>query len=398
MKILKNLLIFIIFSFLVYIFISLNDSKLLLNNFTSILYSKNNKIVYSTKDRLMLLDLDTNKELVLPIKDLNIKILGNIENNIFYIKDDRLYSTLDLNNSLDIKDIISVDIFNQFIKINKNGKFGILNNSLKEVVPCKFDNVLLGDSLFLVNKEGKFGYLDLNGNEKIPFEYDNAMIDKNGTMIVSKEKKAGVIDFNNNIVIDFDYNYLIYNSGIALARTNKEFYKVEKEKRKNLDISWLGINNDKTLFYEKNSKFGLMSLNGIKITENIYDEILQNNIESIVVNRNNQFGLINQKGEEITEINYEFLYPVKNYFFLGLYNNSSEEILINSKGKEIMKLKNYKDIIELSKNYFILFKNNEQIIYFENGKKIDNIDEIISLQNNYLLYRNNQKIKKLKLI
>ena len=140
-----------------------------------------------------------------------------------------------------------------------------------------------------------------------------------------------------------------------------------------------------------------MSLDGNKLTDNIYDEILQKNIDAIIVKKDEKYGLINQEGKELTNLKYDYLYPLNDYFFLGLLENTTEEILINSKGKEIMKISTYKELKELSQNYLILTDIKNKAIYFRNGKKIDYFDEILIIQKDYLIYEYKGKIKKLKL-
>ena len=398
MKKIRIIFLLILFGILFFLYKSQKNFQIKqLKNVEKILYSKDNQIVYSFDNNTFLFNLANNKSIKFPIKSSDSKVIGIYEENIFFVKNTKLYSTANLKKNYSLDKIEDLEILDKFIKIKKNGKFGILNSNLEEIIPIQYENILKGEKLFLAKKNNKFGYINFQGKEQIPFEYDYATLDKSESMIVSKNKRAGVIDLNNKIIISFNYNYLIYNNHIALARDGQKFFLVKNNAPFELDISWLGLNNDKTIFYEKDKKFGLMSLDGNKLTDNIYDEILQKNIDAIIVKKDEKYGLINQEGKELTNLKYDYLYPLNDYFFLGLLENTTEEILINSKGKEIMKISTYKELKELSQNYLILTDIKNKAIYFRNGKKIDYFDEILIIQKDYLIYEYKGKIKKLKL-
>ena len=398
MKKIRIIFLLILFGILFFLYKSQKNFQIKqLKNVEKILYSKDNQIVYSFDNNTFLFNLANNKSIKFPIKSSDSKVIGIYEENIFFVKNTKLYSTANLKKNYSLDKIEDLEILDKFIKIKKNGKFGILNSNLEEIIPIQYENILKGEKLFLAKKNNKFGYINFQGKEQIPFEYDYATLDKSESMIVSKNNRAGVIDLNNKIIISFNYNYLIYNNHIALARDGQKFFLVKNNAPFELDISWLGLNNDKTIFYEKDKKFGLMSLDGNKLTDNIYDEILQKNIDAIIVKKDEKYGLINQEGKELTNLKYDYLYPLNDYFFLGLLENTTEEILINSKGKEIMKISTYKELKELSQNYLILTDIKNKAIYFRNGKKIDYFDEILIIQKDYLIYEYKGKIKKLKL-
>ena len=57
--------------------------------------------------------------------------------------------------------------------MKKDGKWGYIDKTGKEVVPCQYDNALgFSDGLAVVEKGGKCGYIDKTGKEVIPCKYD----------------------------------------------------------------------------------------------------------------------------------------------------------------------------------------------------------------------------------
>lgn len=54
----------------------------------------------------------------------------------------------------------------------RDGKWGFIDTSGREVVPCKYDAVNdFHEGLALVKLDGKFGYIDKTGCEVIPLQY-----------------------------------------------------------------------------------------------------------------------------------------------------------------------------------------------------------------------------------
>lgn len=89
-----------------------------------------------------------------------------------------------------------------FYKIARNGKWGIINDELREVVPLKYDFVCQRDSYghFLVRhdegRDMKFGLVNKHGVELLPPIYDTITLNDNGTYIVRREEEEFVMDKN----------------------------------------------------------------------------------------------------------------------------------------------------------------------------------------------------------
>lgn len=65
----------------------------------------------------------------------------------------------------------------ELTRIQRDGKFGFIDNVGKMVVPCQWDMIgYFQEGLAQVRYDGKFGYIDETGIEVIPCQWDEIEI------------------------------------------------------------------------------------------------------------------------------------------------------------------------------------------------------------------------------
>ncbi len=95
----------------------------------------------------------------------------------------------------------------QFIKINKNGKWGFATREGKEVIAPEYDEVFLfHEDCCCVELGDKFGFINREGEVIIPIIYDCALSFSEGYACVFKGEHCGYVDKDNNVVVDFEYD------------------------------------------------------------------------------------------------------------------------------------------------------------------------------------------------
>ena len=58
-------------------------------------------------------------------------------------------------------------------KVCHKGKWGYIDKTGREVIPCKYDDAFnFCEDLAKVKKSGKYGFIDKTGREVVPFIYD----------------------------------------------------------------------------------------------------------------------------------------------------------------------------------------------------------------------------------
>ncbi len=349
-------------------------------------------VITKSKDGMKLNDYFNNK---------NFFIETNEVQKIFVLKEN--YELLQLQNKIYLKKFDEIKLKKGVLgtkvgtnyMFKENDKFGILDENLNVLANPVYDGLFKGEksNLLLAKENDKFGYLNFDGTIIIPFEYEMGASEKNGLMVVKKDNKIGVINQKNKTVIDFNYDGIYYyNPTKFVAIRNKEYFLIDilAENIEKIDASWMGVQKDKKLFYEKDEKFGIFDFKKGDITGNIYDQLSQDYYELIIAMKDNKYGLISNDGEVKLPFTYDYILPVgKNYFKAGNDSNSYLS-LINSKGKIISK-QNYDDFIELNKNNIIGINNEELTLINNNGKELKQLDSIIKFNDKVLLYKKNGK-------
>lgn len=321
----------------------------------------------------------------------NIQIVKVLDNKkIVYLKNGEIY--LNDKKKSNLNNIKNISFRDDLFIINSNEKYGVLNTDLETIIPFDYDFVEKGQQLFLAKKDNKMGYIDNKNNIVIPFEYEIATLDENKNFIALKNNQTGVTNLKNNTLIEFKYDNFIRFSNKFIGYKDKAFHLLDEKLNKKLDATWLGFPSKDTIFYEKNGKFGLLDINGNKITENIYDELGQQNVKAIIFKKDNKYGLINQKGKIIYKNIADYIVPLSKYFFtIGIDGEDSENI-VNSNGNTILKNENFIEIFEINENYLLAQTLDDFTLFDKNGTKLLTIKEIIFFNNSIIIYKKDNQI------
>lgn len=101
---------------------------------------------------------------------------------------------------------------------HKNGKFGLMDKSFREVIPAKYNQTSFYDNgLFVVEYDGKWGAVNRNDKTIIPFEYETlGYLDDAGMILATKASLSGFIDQSGKVIIPLTfYNLFPYQENFA---------------------------------------------------------------------------------------------------------------------------------------------------------------------------------------
>jgi len=118
------------------------------------------------------------------------------------------------------------DVSEETISVTKNGKYGFLDLSGKEIIPFIYDDAnSFHEGFASVCKNGKWGYIDKTGNEAISPNFDTVISFHNGLAKVSANGKWGLIDKAGTIILPIEYDSVMENEngGYTANRDNKAF-------------------------------------------------------------------------------------------------------------------------------------------------------------------------------
>ena len=93
--------------------------------------------------------------------------------------------------------------------VKLNGKYGFIDKTGKEIIPCKYNWVeSFSDGMAFISIDGKWGYVDKKGKEIYLSGYspDSRVVFSEGLLLVTKYNRCGYIDKTGNEVIPCIYN------------------------------------------------------------------------------------------------------------------------------------------------------------------------------------------------
>ena len=241
--------------------------------------------------------------------------------------------------------VVALIIGVSYYFINKNGK---------KYEIAKIENY----NYFVLKENNLYGVIDGNGNTIIPVNYDSIKI-------VNKKKAVFVCYKNNTTQILNEKNQQILEN----------YQNVEPIRLKNITSDLM---YEKTVFkYQKDGKYGLVSIDGKKITDAKYESIegLPYKEGELIAKINGKLGVINIKGNKLVNFEYDKIeadgYYTDNdsYKYAGyIVSNTTTEGYrfgyINYKGKLILK----PEYNQLSREVDINDNENAYIICAKNGQ------------------------------
>lgn len=184
--------------------------------------------------------------------------------------------------------------------------------------------------------------------------------------VVFKGKKAGVVDKKGNIVIPIEYYniaipdyskdiFFCYKDNIDFKILNKDRNEVLKDIHNIEPINTSGLDtkaNMKLLKYKENDKYGLINLDGKRLTKPIYDSVesFDGDNEKYKIVLNGKVGLLDERGKMFIRPQYSEIKTANKYqaffgrkdagYILTSINETGEKYgFANDKGRVLIKPK-----------------------------------------------------------
>ena len=301
-------------------------------------------------------------------------VIPNVDKIIHFNKKGKKVNEIEINENLSLKGIAvalritSSGIYYPFLNdhfegraifIDKNGKYGIVDEKLKIIENAKYEFIedfYLGYARYKL--ENKWGLINLNGKILINNEFDQLSRYSNGFARYTNNSKEGFINRNGEMVIGpiFDFVSNFHNS---YART------------------------------KKNGKYGLIDTTGRIVIPNIYDKIIELDIKKETyyqVKKDKLLGLLDNNGELILPFEYNEIFNIeyKDTSFLIAEKNNKQG-LFDLLGNEIIPCE-FDEIKGFCNNKFALKINNKW--YLNNFYQPINLNED-ETYDNVLFFDNN---------
>lgn len=275
--------------------------------------------------------------------------------------------------------------------------------------------LIIGISIYINNKKYEYDIVEIS-NEEIQYyklEQDGkyGVIDKEGNVVI--EPKYVLLDIPNPtrdlFVVQNEGNT---NSHLIDKNGNEMYSQYESIEAININTISSNIPYEKTVLkYKENGLYGIIDLDGKKITDSIYDEISSIDYKEgcLKVKVEGKYGIINIKGTEIVKPEYDLVLADGYYDEESKYENAGFILRIktddgyrfgyaNKKGKIILEplYNEINRITELEgKDIYLITSNNGRYGLIKNGKEVlkNEYTEISFYLSNNLLIVEKDKVK-----
>lgn len=241
--------------------------------------------------------------------------------------------------------------------------------------------------------------------------------------LLNVEDKMGIIDTKGNIVVEPTYEHIVIPNPqkAVFVCENGDETTILNDKNKKLfeeysKVSALQVNGTvsnmpyekSVLKYEQDGKYGLISLEGKKITKPIYDDIesLTNKEAEFLVKLNGKCGVINKKGAIIIKPEYDNIqadgfftnedkYRLSGYITSNKTQDGYRYGYIDCELKQLLNTEynNLQRVIEVQdkKDIYLIASKNGQVGLIKNDKTIIKFDyqDIEYSENNLFLVQRN---------
>lgn len=263
---------------------------------------------------------------------------------------------------------------------------------MKKVVVGICIIVIIGIVIFVASRMQSTKIFELDYPEELIYQY----------FVMYSGENAGVIDRSGKLLVEAKYQDIYIpnqSKDVFIAYMDDDNYKILNRNEEEIfkdysEVACLETSEPTELVFEKNvlrykedNMYGLIDLEGNKITDAIYEKVssLTNKPGNILVKKDGLYGIINFKGDEIIPIKYnsisgdEFCLEAYGYALSGYIVSVKTETgimygYIDYNGNEVLKPE-YETITRVLEyddkdDIYLVVRNNGKKGVFKNGKQI----------------------------
>lgn len=170
----------------------------------------------------------------------------------------------------------------RFITVKKNGRYGIINYQLQQVMPCAYDKIdIMGSSGNLrAVQNGKTGLFNDKGKMIIPVLYDTiddfSLAEKlRGLYKVALNGRKGIVDAANDVIVPPVYEDVVEMNDFLVVRSGKKYGLYSRDGKRVCDTVYQGFKPSFTkyspvVFSYKDSLKGIIKEDGTILYEPVF--------------------------------------------------------------------------------------------------------------------------------
>ena len=158
------------------------------------------------------------------------------------------------------------------LKVQKDGKYGLINFDGKEVIPTEYDEIAVIPQIensFKVKKDNKYGIVDSDGKTVIQAQYADIDVlgkdNKSGFIVKKDDGKYGIVDYSNTLILEAKYDSVekVYGNDMYVVTENGKQKLVNKSGNDILtegfdSIKQILANQENAVIFTKSGKYGVI--------------------------------------------------------------------------------------------------------------------------------------------
>ena len=317
---------------------------------------------------------NSKKDVFLCIFDINYDT-GEYSTKALNSKNEEIFTQYDQIEAIQVVDNNNqVSYISNVLKVQKDGKYGLINLDGKELQPCQYDEVssLQGiQDIIKVQKDGKYGLVNAEGKEIISTQYaDIQGLDKDNTsnfIVMNDAGKYGIVNNNNENVVSTNYEQIknIYSNNYYVVQKDGNEILVKKD---GTEITLNGVDeiieilkNEEGIIFTQGENYGVMNLASEVTIEPAYQDLKEAKTGLFIAKQNDKYGIIDsQKAEKLG-----FIYQNIDYYEKADLYVSEDESFNNSIIDNNFEVRQTGILVDIDeeKGYFELRQNDEYIYY-----------------------------------
>lgn len=291
------------------------------------------------------------------------------------------YSKVEAIDNFDLKQNIWYE--DDVLRVEKDGKYGLINFEGKEVLPCDYDEITALKGVtnnLLVKKDGKVGLVNEKGQTIVNTEYKDIKTLKEGYkneyIIVNDNNQYGIISTTGTVIIEPKYEDVKYlNSSEMFAIKDAGVWKlINRDNQILIDGGYDNIIEAKgeNVVVEKGGKYGVVTTKNEEKIPVEYEQIKYTFSIYYIAKTGGKYGIINLNNEQVKDFNYINMDYVEKGDFIQADVSDTETVIFDNNLSE--KINGIVSEINQEKGYIKVYTNNEYKYYnfkFEEKKSSD---------------------------
>ena len=222
------------------------------------------------------------------------------------------------------------------LKVKQNGKYGVIDLTGKEILPCEYDEIGVVEGIkeaLKISKEGKYGVSDMEGKIILKPEYAEVQKlgkdKKSGFIVKNSDGKFGVVDYSGKAILETKYEAIsqVYSNEYYVVKEAGKSILIKKDGTQVLkdgfdEITAILKNTENGVIYKKDGKYGVMKTTGKTTIEPNYEELKETKSGVFAAKKDGKYGVIDIDKNEKVEFKYTNIYY---YEEADLYVGEDEE-------------------------------------------------------------------------